>query len=271
MGFVRSPSPHLRGRPDIHSWFDCDSVLLNPKLGLSHFLPPAEFSDANVLVTNDANGLNNGVFFIRVSAWAIEVMSANVAYRTFNPNQQLTFQDQSALDNIFNMEKFREQVVYCPQRWFNAYQSGFLNETIEANQVRRGDLVVHFAGVGNKLERMNYWCDIAEKHLPDWEVDIVHTSYPEEIEEFWSQKRGNDAVEKQELERARLSANMLIGETERNMTLYREYLTMDEQVRIDDSLKRIREQVEKQSKVLIWGAIQDLREVRDWNRDLGLA
>lgn len=263
MAIVGSPSPTLISSPNIHSWFDCDSVLLNPKLGLSHFLPPAEFSDANVLVTNDGNGLNNGVFFIRVSAWAIEVMSANVAYRTFNPLEKLTFQDQSALDNIFHMEKFREQVVYCPQRWFNAYQSGFLNETIEANQVRRGDLVVHFAGVGNKLERMNYWSDIAEKHLPDWEVEIVHTSYPEEIEDFWSQKRGRDAVEKQELERARLSANILIGEAERNMTLYREFLTMDDQVRINDSLKRMREQVEKQNKVLIWGANQNLKEVTD--------
>lgn len=214
-----------------------------------------------MLVTNDENGLNNGVFFLRVSAWAIEVMSANVAYRTFNPHEELTFQDQSALDNIFHMDKFRDQVVYCPQRWFNAYQSGFLNESIEANQVRRGDLVVHFAGVGNKIERMNYWCDIAEKHLPDWEVEIPHTSYLEEIEEFWSQKRGKDVLEKHELQNARLSAEILIDETERNMTQYREYLTMDEQIRIDDGLKKVREQVEKQNKVLIWGAIQDVREV----------
>jgi lipopolysaccharide biosynthesis glycosyltransferase len=215
-----------------------------------------------VLVTNDANGLNNGVFFIRVSAWAIEVMSANVAYRTFNPQEQLTFQDQSALDHIFHMDKFRDQVVYCPQRWFNAYQSGFLNESIEANQVRRGDLVVHFAGVGNKIERMNYWCDIAEKHLPDWEVEIIHTSYLEEIDEFWSQKRGKDTAEKQELRKAQQIANSLIEETERNMTLYREYLTTDEKVKIEDALENVREQVEKHNKVLIWGGVQDLKEVR---------
>jgi lipopolysaccharide biosynthesis glycosyltransferase len=213
-------------------------------------------------VTNDANGLNNGVFFIRVSAWAIEVMSANVAYRTFNPKEQLTFQDQSALDNIFHMEKFRDQVVYYPQRWFNAYQSGFLNESIEANQVRRGDLIVHFAGVGNKLERMNYWCDIAEKHLPDWEVDIIHTSYSEEIDEFWSQKRNRDRHEKEDLQNARLSASNLIGETERNMTIYRALLKPDEQARINDGIQKVREQVEKQNKVLIWGAIQELGVVR---------
>jgi lipopolysaccharide biosynthesis glycosyltransferase len=234
---------------------------------LSHFLPPSEFNDANVLVTNDANGLNNGVFFIRVSAWAIEVMSANVAYRTFNPHEQLTFQDQSALDHIFHMEKFRDQVVYCPQRWFNAYQSGFLNESIEANQVRRGDLVVHFAGVGNKIERMNYWCDIAEKHLPDWEVEIIHTSYVEEIDEFWSQKRAKDTAEKQQMRKTQQIANSLIEETERNITLYREYLTTDEKVKIEDALKKVREQVENQNKVLIWEAIQDLKEVRHQRLD----
>ena len=262
MAPVRQSSILFNPDSDDFSWFDCDTVLLNPKLGLSHFLPPAEFSDANVLATNDANGLNNGVFFIRVSAWAIEVMSANIAYRTFKPDDQLTFQDQSALENIFHMDKFRDQVVYCPQRWFNAYQSGFLNESIEPNQVRRGDLIVHFAGVGNKIERMNYWCDIAEKHLPDWEVEIIHTSYLEEIEEFWSQMRSKGISEKQELRDAQLLANVLIGETERNMTLYQEHLSMDEQVMINDVLKRVREQVEKNNKVSIWGAIQDLKQAR---------
>lgn len=235
---------------------------MNPKLGLSHFLPPADFSDANVLVTNDANGLNNGVFFIRVCAWAIEVMSANIAYRTFNPKEDLIFQDQSALEKVFHMDKFQDQVIYCPQRWFNAYQSGFLNESIEAYQVRRGDLIVHFAGVGNKIERMNYWCDIAEKHLPDWEVEIVHTSYLEEIGEFWSQKRTKDKSEKQELRDAQLRANVLVGETERNLTRYRGYLSEDEQFRINEGLRKVREQVEKKDKVLIWGAIQELKEVR---------
>jgi galactosyl transferase GMA12/MNN10 family len=238
---------------------------MNPKLSLSSFLPPTEFSDTNALVTNDFNGLNNGVFFIRVSAWAIELMAANVAYRTFNPKEHLTFQDQSALDNIFHLDKFRDQVVYCPQRWFNAYQSGFLNESIEANQIRRGDLIVHFAGVGNKLERINYWCDIAEKHLPDWEVEIIHTSYSEEIDEFWSQKRSRDEQEKQELGNARLSASNLIEQTERNMTIYRAYLETEEQNRITNGLQKVREQVEKQNKVLIWGAVQELKEVRAIN------
>jgi galactosyl transferase GMA12/MNN10 family len=238
---------------------------MNPKLSLSSFLPPTEFSDTNALVTNDFNGLNNGVFFIRVSAWAIELMAANVAYRTFNPKEYLTFQDQSALDNIFHLDKFRDQVVYCPQRWFNAYQSGFLNESIEANQIRRGDLIVHFAGVGNKLERMNYWCDIAEKHLPDWEVEIIHTSYSEEIDEFWSQKRSRDEQEKQELGNARSSASNLIEQTERNMTIYRAYLETEEQNRITNGLQKVREQVEKQNKVLIWGAVQELKEVRAIN------
>jgi lipopolysaccharide biosynthesis glycosyltransferase len=229
---------------------------------LSHFLPPSEFSDANALVTTDGNGLNNGVFFIRVSAWAIEVLSANVAYRTFHPDERLTFQDQSAMENIFHMDKFRDQVVYCPQRWFNAYQSGFLNESIEANQVRRGDLIVHFAGVGNKIERMNYWCDIAEKHLPDWEVDIVHTSYLEEIEEFWSQKRGKDDIERQELHKAQSNAKLLIQQTEHNVTQYREYLTADELHRIEENLRRLKDLEDKPMKVAIWGAIQELQKVR---------
>ena len=189
-------------------------------------------------------------------------MSANVAYRTFNPNEHLTFQDQSALSNLFHMEKFSKEVVYYPQRWFNAYQSGLINETIHANQVRRGDLIVHFAGVGNKIERMDYWCDIAEKHMPDWEVDIIHTSYPDELAVFWGEKRGRDENEKQELEKAKEIGKLYLKEMEHNMTTYQEKLTQDEKNKIFEEMRRLREEVDSKNKGKIWAVIHDLEEVQ---------
>ena len=80
------------------------------------------------------------------------------------------------------MVKFRDQVVCYLQRWFNAYQSGFSNESIEANEVRSRDLVLRFADVGNKIERMNYLYGIAEKHPLGWALDVIHIPSLEEIE-----------------------------------------------------------------------------------------
>jgi lipopolysaccharide biosynthesis glycosyltransferase len=256
---LRPPSNQILAS---RSWFDCDSVLLNPKLGLANFLPPTGFDDVNILVTKDHNGLNNGIFFIRVSAWAVEVMAANLAYRTFNPDQPLKFQDQSALQNILEMPKFRDQVAYCPQRWFNAYQSGNLNETIEANEVRRGDLVVHFAGIGNKQERMDYWSDIAEQHLPDWEREIESTSYREEIQSYWGERKEQVKMREQELETLKLSANEFVAETDRNLTVYRDQLTPDEITKIDEAKAKVKDVAGKDKLDSISAAVTDLEEVR---------
>lgn len=219
-------------------------------------------------MTTDGNGLNNGVFLLRVCAWSIEVMAANTAYRTFHPDEQLTFQDQSALSNLFHMDKFSDSVVYYPQRWFNAYQAGLINETLHADQVRRGDLIVHFAGVGDKNDRMNYWCDIAEKHSPDWEVDAIHTSYPEEVAEYWREKKGKDIAAKEELERARQEARKMMDEVDRSMVIHQLKLSQDEKNQITEALGLLKERLEQKDRNALQmamdtvnAAIQRLRTV----------
>lgn len=174
-------------------WVDADTIILNPLIPIELFLPPlGEWDDVHVMVTNDWNGLNNGVFPIRVSTWSVTLFSAIVAFRHYRPTQQLTFRDQSAMDLLIQDEGFREGVVYAPQRWFNGYQ-GEHNETLAPHQVRRGDFLVHFAGVGNREERMRYWLERAESHDPSWEVDVKHTTYPMEVKEFWAGERSRKA------------------------------------------------------------------------------
>ncbi|PYH96559.1 hypothetical protein BO71DRAFT_417747 [Aspergillus ellipticus CBS 707.79] len=47
-------------------WVDGDTVLMNPNMPLETFLPPPELSHTHLMLTEDWNGMNNGVFFIRV-------------------------------------------------------------------------------------------------------------------------------------------------------------------------------------------------------------
>ncbi|OJD30178.1 glycosyltransferase family 34 protein [Diplodia corticola] len=178
-------------------WVDGDTVVLNPCVPPSRFLPPTnnDFDNPiNAIVTRDWNGLNNGIFLLRVSPWSLELFAGIVAYRQLRPGEPLTFLDQSAMEHLLREERFRDNVAYVPQRWFNAYHA-LQNETLTPASIRRGDFLVHFAGRGRRREEMEFWLGVAERHAPDWELDFWRTGYPEDIGGFWEEwgrGRGRD-------------------------------------------------------------------------------
>ena len=102
-------------------WFDADTVIMNKLIPLETFLPPEERNDVNLLYTKDWNGLNNGVFALRVSTWSLEFLSSILAYRTFRPEEDLPFTEQSAMEKVMHMDKYAKGVVQCPPQWFNSY------------------------------------------------------------------------------------------------------------------------------------------------------
>lgn len=222
------------------SWVDVDTVLMNPNIPLDIFLPPDKFSNIHMLVTNDLNGLNNGVFPIRVHPWSVELMSAVIAFTTYRPDVQLVFRDQSALEEVLKEDRFRHNVFRLPQRWFNAYQSGLINETIEPYQVRRGDLLVHFAGVPGRNERMEYWMDIAEQHLPEWELDLVQTSYASEVKEYWVERHVELEAAQKRFEDAKDAARKLIQKTERQLSRFESQLPSDTSHQIEFKAMNLR-------------------------------
>jgi hypothetical protein len=174
-------------------WSDGDTVLMNPDMPLETFLPPPEFSDIHMLLTKDWNGMNNGVFPIRVHPWAVELLSAAIAYPVVRPDVELFWPDQSALANLLQEnEYFSRSVVYCPLRWFNAYMRQPNGEGLNPDspaylQVHPGDLLVHFPGTPrDKLtETLEPYLAIAERHRPEWELPLERTGYIEETKRFW--------------------------------------------------------------------------------------
>lgn len=100
-------------------WVDADTVVLNYQTALESFLPADGdelLNDINLLVTEDWNGLNNGVFAIRVSKFAVELLAGILSFRDFRPDTELTFQDQSAMEIILEGRKFSQHRVVVPQR-----------------------------------------------------------------------------------------------------------------------------------------------------------
>ncbi len=60
--------------------------------------------------------------------------------------------------------------------------------------MKEGDLLAHFAGHPKvRAERMAIWLDVAEKHLPMWEIPLEETSYKKEIKKFWERDARNEA------------------------------------------------------------------------------
>jgi hypothetical protein len=174
---------------------------MNPDMPLETFLPPPEFPDAHLLVTRDWNGLNSGVFFLRVHPWSVELLSAAIAYPRVKPNEELIWFEQSAINNVLKEnDYFGRSVVYCPLRWFNAYMRhpnaiDINPETPLHLQVRHGDLLVHFPGTPkeNLTRTLGPYLKIAESHSPYWAVPLEKTRYREETKRFWKHLRSGAA------------------------------------------------------------------------------
>lgn len=100
-------------------WFDADTIILNYNIPLEMFLPDDNdqvLNKINVLAADDWNGLNNGIFGIRVSRYAAELFAGILAFRDFEPETELTFQDQSAMDFLLKRRKYINHVAKVPQR-----------------------------------------------------------------------------------------------------------------------------------------------------------
>jgi hypothetical protein len=166
------------------TWFDADAIIINPLVPLETFLPPANMSHVHALITEDWNGLNNGVFYLRVSAWSVEMLSAVIAYRTFRPEESLPFTEQSAMAAILKDIKFQQNVVVVPPTWFNAYPSEWSFNHVSYH-VKQGDMVLHFAGVTQKASVLRDWLLAVAREQTSWERPLADTTLVAQAQSFW--------------------------------------------------------------------------------------
>jgi mannan polymerase II complex MNN10 subunit len=179
-------------------WADRDTLILDQCRPISSFLLPLELPQANntathLLVTEDWNGLNNGVFLLRVNSWAVDLFTAILAFRHYRPEVDLPFTEQSAMEQVLRTHQFRDQTRFVPQHWFNAYEGGAAElfeqrkdeEGLKTFQARRGDYLVHFAGHGSKDQAIREWKGMLDTSGDIWEEDRVLRDVSKEIEAFW--------------------------------------------------------------------------------------
>ncbi|KAI1515826.1 galactosyl transferase GMA12/MNN10 protein [Pyrenophora tritici-repentis] len=189
-------------------WVDRDTLILEQCRPITSFLPPSDEAlrgslwgrnddapknETHMLVTKDWNGLNNGIFMLRVNNWAIDLFTAILAFRHYKPDVDLPFTEQSAMEHVLREDQFKDQARYVPQHWFNGYEEGGADlfdkrENIEGMKeyfVRRGDYLLHFAGRSDRSNLLKEWSDMLEHQGDVWQEDRVQRDVRAEVQTFY--------------------------------------------------------------------------------------
>lgn len=170
---------------------------MNPEISWSIFLPPPDFNDKHILATQDNNGFNAGMMFLRVHEWTISMLAEAVALPRLKPDIELPFFDQSAIAYVCNREGYQEHFLYQPRKWWNRYHH-------DADGDEVGEMVIHFAGVSSvlkgsttKIEFMTKFLERVERTPEAWTKSVKETKYEQEVEDYWNLlRRSRKALEK---------------------------------------------------------------------------
>lgn len=119
-------------------WLDADTLIMNPAIPLQSFLA----DDADMIISEDWNGINAGVFFLRNTPWSIDFLE-----RIWNQTDFLDhgWQEQAAMRHLLSISALdRRHVCLVPHTRFNTYLPEY----------RQGDFLLHFAGIPDRLTFM---------------------------------------------------------------------------------------------------------------------
>lgn len=230
----------------LHRWFDSQTLLLNPTIPLSLFLPPSDFPTIHALGTKDKDwaGFHTGVFFLRVHPWTLTMLNATIAF-----NRASAISDDysgasggSGAGFIWGFESpdYYEHMLYQPRHWYNAaptqssssrtprVRGGSRNVDAILNP---GSMLVHavdtsapasayqsyFTDVGSEgsdelsdstVKTMKKYLRRLQDSPHDLEVPLSSTSYVSEVNDYWARARSTRKL----LERA--AKKMYQGETD---------------------------------------------------------
>lgn len=142
----------------------------------------------------DENGLNDGVFYLRVHPSSLDLLTQTAAYPLENPEEDLGwFGEQAAMARVIKAAEARHKaanepsgIAWVPRRWFNSY------EREERFEGEPGSFLVHFAGMGEtRLYHMAKWLDELQTNQAKWEVPFEHSIYKDDVPAFWNEYTAN--------------------------------------------------------------------------------
>lgn len=157
-------------------------------------MPPEKLEHVYALVTADHNGLNNGIFYLKVHPSSVDLLTRIVAHPLTRPDEDLGwFGEQAAMARELEAAEARFKtsskpsgIVWVPRPWFNHYEFG------HGFEGEPGSFLVHFAGLAEtRLEHMASWLEELQQNQSKWEVPFEETAYKDAIPRFWEEYTAN--------------------------------------------------------------------------------
>jgi hypothetical protein len=146
------------------------------------------------LVTADHNGLNNGIFYLKVHPSSLDLLTKTIDYPLSNPDDDLGwFGEQAAMAKVIKSieaeypdPKEPSGIAWIPRTWINNYEweHGFEGEP--------GSFMVHFAGLAEtRLAHMTAWLNELQRNQAKWEISLEDMPLKDAIPEFWKEYAAN--------------------------------------------------------------------------------
>eukprot|EP01117_Protostelium_nocturnum_P014446 TRINITY_DN5495_c0_g1_i1.p1 TRINITY_DN5495_c0_g1~~TRINITY_DN5495_c0_g1_i1.p1 ORF type:complete len:333 (-),score=55.95 TRINITY_DN5495_c0_g1_i1:86-1084(-) len=159
---------------------DVDTIVMNPYIKISTFIPPRN-SDVEFMIAGDGNGINAGVFMVKVSKWSLQFME-DVLRLDEDAYLVRAWQEQGAIE-IIRQRRNKNQFIVVPQKWFNSYWNGKELSAFEHYSFQSGDFLVHFPNPNGKKHMMRYlnWVD----HTRSCKSVRGEREIRENVELFW--------------------------------------------------------------------------------------
>lgn len=150
------------------------------------FLPPPGFENIHFLGTQDSEGFNCGIYFVRVHEWSVRLLIEVLDAPSVRPEiLQAEDKGRRAFEMVLRSDKFRAHVLYQPRSWYNAYQ---INSTTFEGV--RGDVLVHFHDLGgDKWTAMADMISRPASTQKSWSIPLEETTYEREISDYWERVR----------------------------------------------------------------------------------
>ena len=126
---------------------------------------------------------------MRINEWSINFLTQATALPLLRPDVPLgdpfPNYEQDAMNWVLNQEGYKEHAVYQPRMWYNGFASGVDHES----EIKTGDLLIHFAGVGDKHAAMGHWLDVVENESEKVNIPLANLTLHNDIKTFWTELR----------------------------------------------------------------------------------
>lgn len=207
-------------------FFDSDTIILNPNIPWTLFLPPSDFPNIHLLGGRDYGGgsrFNAGVFFVRINEWSVKMLTEVAALPDLRTDVRIGYNaEQAAFKWVFKQVGYPEHVLYQPIEWFNSFE----DSRGHLPPVQDGDMLIHFSGLkDHKFGAVQKWLNRLDRAPHELQIPLENTSYQANIDAYWTRLRDARAM-MQKVEQARdynhTTQELLMVQAKLQQTVYDE-------------------------------------------------